>query len=675
MKDHTVFNRFFSAFTIFAFVGAVVFAPIIAPKVQANTQEDLQTMDFGQFTSGFNTWSDMAGIAGACAVGPATTGIVIPAISWMTGAIGDLFSYANLTSSSNIPVDIEKTAVLAAETSAITTLPTAALTLAGVAGGVSLGGGAVSAAASVPTADWTSQAQRAAQMTAQAEYMTHTALMDSAKMAEIQAKSPKEAEMKSGYGFLDCLVYTAGQQMLNQLTNNIVRWIQGGFDGAPSYTLNTHEVFLELADMVAGDFARELRGLALCDFRVNFKNDLANTVELSSKRQYKFAGNAKCPFPETFEINSSDFYRGVNKWSWGAMEYAMQESGNPFGVAMLTGEELAARSSENKDVRKQELSWSNGFTNMVDTANCTYPTVIVRSITGQEGTTLTDGDWAQAVTDETVTKAEVREYQKKYCKTTTPGKQVGDLLSKTTGVDMDRLGMVDNINKIVAALIDQVTKKAAMGIFCAVGGNPDEPGCGSNPLPTEYVTTQEKTAETIAMENAALKPYFDAWQAEITKKRDAERELARLQTELQAAQTNYENTGTLLSVVTDLQLKIEEQQVIITAAPERIATAEAAYDDASLPARSIARQQELQAAQAEVDAATEDVKSAQTASLSAEKAYYAALLTEPDASILAGVKQAMLDAQETLAQKKSILQSANARLYAAQHPAYVAPTQ
>lgn len=659
MKNHTVFNKFLSAVFMVTFVSTVVIAPIGAPRAYAEKKD----ISYEDLTSGMNTWEDIAGIAGACAVGPATTGIVVPAISWMTGAIGNLFSYVS-TDTTNLPADFEKTAA--------TVAAAAATALAG-ATAVAGTGSLLTTVARVPTGNIVMEGMQDLMAADQAA-------QSSLNVMAQQAKIPKEAEAKSSYGFLDCIVYTAGQKMLNQLTDNIVRWIQGGFEGQPSYTVNTHEMFLELADMVAGDFARDLRGLAMCDFRVNFKNDLANTVELSSKRKYKFNGKAKCPFPETFNLNSSDFYKGVNKFSWGAMEYAMQENGNPFGIAMLTGEELAARSSEDKDVRKQELSWSNGFTNMVDTRfeKCNYPenTDLPHLVVLWEAEKASPGTLTPDEKDELggITQATVSAWQKKYCPTTTPGKQIGDLLSKTTGVDMDRLGMVDNINKIVAALIDQVTKKAAMGIFCAIDGESDEgqPGCGKNPLPTQYVTVEDKTTETIAMENAALKPYFDAWQAEIKKEKDAKANLAKWEEQLLAAEMAI---PVVQSDIDDLNALIAGEQAIIDAAPFKIAYAQAAYDAASSPERSVARQQELQAAQAEVDTATEAKKTAEYNAMIAEKNYYAALMTEVDAGVIADKKQAMNDANAVLAQAKATLSLANDRLYAAQHPAYVPPTE
>lgn len=642
---------------IFTSVAAIafVFVSVVPTRALAIETGAGSPFDIESAVEGMSDIGALAGIVTTCVAAYYLSPTI--GVSTAAGGVGNLSSYLNITSA-NGPVWLEKSAAATALTAA-GFLGGSAVAVDGILAGEGLGGVA-NAVASVPTSDKVAEVGIGAALAAQSAQMLDQAAQSALKVAEVQAKSPKEAENIASKGILDCLVYQAGQNMLNQLTESTVTWIKGGFHGSPSFTVDTHKTFIDLADMVAGDLARELRGVAMCDFRVNFKNDLANTVELSAKRQYKFAGKTKCPFPETFNINSSDFYKGVNKFSWGAMEYAMQDSGNPFGIAMLTGEELAARSSEKKEVRQQELAWSNGFTNIVDTENCTYPPHIEAEINNVGGI-----DQATGATIEGISPAQLREYQKTYCKTTTPGKMLGDKLSEATGVDMQRLGLVDNVNKIVGALISAVTTKAAEGIFEAVSGQDIE-------IPTEYITAREKTAETIAMENAALKPYYDAWQAEIKRDKDAQTELVRLQAELADAQANYGATGTRLSDITDLQLKIEEQEAIIQAAPEKIAAAKAAYDDAASPERSLLRQRELQAAQAKVDTAKSAVQTAENTAIRAQEAYYKALMTE---ALTDGDKFAMDEANAALAAAQAELQIANDRLYTAQHPAYSPPAE
>lgn len=655
-------HTFLTFITLLSFTVVSVVVPLHARAVDTGAGSKA-SFDIENSLSGMSSEQDIAAIALTCLAGPVIADTVVGAVSSVTGGISNLFSPEGITAASdgaNVVADVEVTA----ETTA-----TAAATAAETAATVETGAAAASAVV-VPTSNPVLQAAHAAQLVNDA---AQTTLITASTAAQL----PKEQQAKMDNGIMDCIVYDAGQKMLTQLTNNTVSWIQGGFHGSPSFTINTHEVFLDLADMVAGDLARELRGIAMCNFSVNFKNDLSNIVELSGKKNYRFAAKTKCPFPETLNLNSSDFYKGVNQFSWGSMEYAMQESGNPFGVALLTGEELARRSSEKEDVRKQELAWSSGFTNIVDTDNCHYPLGPhgYQTFTGlnSENTTITQYEWDDAVKEGRVTTAQVREYQKTYCKTTTPGKMLGDKLTEATGVDMQRLGMIDNINKIVGVLISQVTKQAATGIFCAVGGDPDEPGCGNNPLPTDYVTVQERSAQTIDMENAAVKPYYDAWQAEVQKEEDAQTELARL--------IDQRSHTIDIDTVATLNAQIEAQQAIIAAAPDKIATAKVAYDDAGSAERSIDRQKELVDALTEYDAARIVLQTAELDLANAQREYNNYLsgsiaggtYIPPDAVTLESYKQDVKYADDAYREAKINFDSASNRRYVAEHPAYVAP--
>ncbi len=250
---------------------------------------------------------------------------------------------------------------------------------------------------------------------------------------------------------LDALAYQAGQLILDQLTENTINWIKGGFNGSPSFNVDAGKLLNDLIDAVAGDLANQIRGLAMCDFMGNFQFDLANHIALSSRSDYrnKFKAQARCPFPPNF--NLTQFTNDFSKGGWTAFENSLYDSGNTFGMSILAGEELALRRAEQIAKQQQKLTQSGGFLDFVDTNNCPemekYPE-LQKMMAGPD-----------------FPPAAKKAYQKAYCKTTTPGKVVGDALGKTLGVDMDRIGFVDNINKIIGAIIRQIASQAMTGIF------------------------------------------------------------------------------------------------------------------------------------------------------------------------------------------------------------------
>lgn len=264
--------------------------------------------------------------------------------------------------------------------------------------------------------------------------------------------------------WLDMLVYQAAQLMLNQITENIVTWIQNGFEGDPSFAVDPKRLFNDLADMVAGDLAAQIRGLAVCDFDVNFKLNLMNSLLLTQDQDSKFSRKVVCPF-DTIDVSSCDsngqncktispakraeaFSQKFTNGLWGAYEASLRDGGNKFGVALTTKREVDRRTAESQKIQGDKLTQSGGFLDVLNLSSCEYP--------GEVQERLDSGE---------VNSGEKQALQRTWCKTGTPGSIVGSQLQKTTGIDMDRLGFADNLNKIATAFIQQLAKTAIEGIY------------------------------------------------------------------------------------------------------------------------------------------------------------------------------------------------------------------
>lgn len=257
----------------------------------------------------------------------------------------------------------------------------------------------------------------------------------------------------AGKPFFDCVAYKTGQYLLDNFTNQTVNWIKGGMNGSPHYAVDPQQMEKDLLNSVAGNFIREIDGIAMCDFDTLFKNDLKRWVVLGqSDPALRFQQAVRCPFNS---INASDFYRGVQKFSWEYFETALNDRGNPFGVAVVTSNELTALQKVQKDFSERMLNWDSGFLSVVDTSDCpTMPAdvkAIIASGTDWDGNPLPDG--------------QVQALQRQYCKKVTPGKLIESQLSKSTGVAFDRLCLADNLTKIVSALVTKLSNDAIQGVF------------------------------------------------------------------------------------------------------------------------------------------------------------------------------------------------------------------
>lgn len=285
-----------------------------------------------------------------------------------------------------------------------------------------------------------------------------------------------------GKDALEAIGFTVGKKIVDQLTQNTIGWIKGGFHGDASFAVDLNAIALETADSIAGGMVLSLRNISVCEFSATYKDDLVNSVDLSSKkRPYIYNQKATCPFKESYDFKASDFYGATsqtivqgsgmvtkNLFDWDKFSLALNDGGNPYGLQLITAQEQADREAEAMATKDKKLSWSNGFTDILDTDDCNYPpgtfyTADDFSVGGTGSMTQADADRK----NEEMMKdpARVKALQKAHCKTTTPGAIVSDQLTKTLGLNMDRLGLSDNLNKIFATLIDTLTQKTIRGVF------------------------------------------------------------------------------------------------------------------------------------------------------------------------------------------------------------------
>ncbi len=408
--------------------------------------------------------ADIAGIAAVCALAPVSKVAITFVSEAITGVLADLFAWLPTSigaGASQVKQTVAVTKQLAAMAGQVVAT-SAAAAAALVADAAVITSAELAATISVPVADPSATAATAAAAAAVAAVslgQEWKSLQDWGEslqaIALAKEKLIKDNTEANNSNLADCIIYGAGQLMLNQLTDNIISWIQGGFNGSPSFAIDTHALFLDLADSVAGDLAAEIRGIMSCNFTPTWNNDLANSVDNSSRKYARNRFTTACPFDLNF--TASTFFDGAqNAFLRGggmkSFEASLDDLGNPFGLRIVVSKELQTRQDETRRIQEQKLSWSNGFIDLVDTNNCNYPASVAAGMK----------DFPPEA---------VKIYQRTYCQTTTPGKIIEGQLTKVTGLDMDRLGVSDSLNKIVSAFMKQITKQVKSGIFNAIASS------------------------------------------------------------------------------------------------------------------------------------------------------------------------------------------------------------
>lgn len=254
--------------------------------------------------------------------------------------------------------------------------------------------------------------------------------------------------------YFDEVAYITGQCALEQLTNNTIKWIQGGFHGSPSFAIKPDRLFLDLQNVVARELAQQVisADVDLTEFVPGFRNRLSNSIQLSTRVDYrgKFATELQTTFP--VGVDPLLFYNDFNQGGWEAYAASLRDNNNPFGVILMTDRELAARQMYSQNIQQQQLAWSKGFIDLVDLDACDYGSAYVLDDSGQPDPAEYDS-------------AEIATIQKANCGITTPGNIISDQLSKTLDTDMDRLGFADDMNKIITALISKLVQDTVRHVF------------------------------------------------------------------------------------------------------------------------------------------------------------------------------------------------------------------
>jgi hypothetical protein len=233
---------------------------------------------------------------------------------------------------------------------------------------------------------------------------------------------------------------------LNLLVNDIVSWINSGFQGQPAFMSDPGDYFLNIADSIAGDFIESIPELEfLCD---PFKLEL----DASLLYQYQDSGfqfRSACRLTEVLNNienftafvgdsstgQSADFLAGG--WS-GWISLANQNQYSSFIEAKA---ELSARIAGRKNIELLQLEWGSGFLSFQE---CINP--------------------PGAKLHECIEKGPIK----------TPGAIIEEGLGKALGTSIDDLQLADGFDRILNALMNQLIV-TALGASGLSGYNPPPP--------------------------------------------------------------------------------------------------------------------------------------------------------------------------------------------------------
>lgn len=232
---------------------------------------------------------------------------------------------------------------------------------------------------------------------------------------------------------LDGIAWELANVALEQMTEDIVTWINSGFNGSPAFIQDPGRFFTGIADDVAGRFLEEIGGGFLCS---PFAADIQFTLEIG---YYQAGGRSdlsdrySCSLTDAIG-NVEDFLN--NDLSQGGLQQffnvSVRPENNPYQLSIGLEQELQGRIFGELQGERDLLDWNGGF---LSRRECL------------------DGEEEPYCTGDVLT----------------PGDTIQNQLNESLGIGRDRLLVADDINEIIGALMNQLVSQVLGGAQGLIG--------------------------------------------------------------------------------------------------------------------------------------------------------------------------------------------------------------
>jgi hypothetical protein len=158
----------------------------------------------------------------------------------------------------------------------------------------------------------------------------------------------------------DCIEHgialAIAKKLLAAMTDSIVQWINGGFNGQPTFLANPSGFFADQADQIAGELIVD-QGLGfLCSpFQLQVRIALALDYETS------YSERSKCTLSQVVN-NVEGAYKDFAEAGWsGWFSITQNSNNNAIGSYLGAKAQLDARISSSRSLQLMEVNWGGGF--------------------------------------------------------------------------------------------------------------------------------------------------------------------------------------------------------------------------------------------------------------------------------------------------------------------------
>lgn len=223
------------------------------------------------------------------------------------------------------------------------------------------------------------------------------------------------------------------KRILDVMVDQTVSWIQG--NGKPQFVTDYKAFLQNTQNVVIGDIVQEIGLGRICE---PFKFQLQVLVA----QPRPFSTRAACTLSDIVG-NINDFYNNFADGGWIAYNEALKPQNNIYGAFLLAEEEKGSRLAAELDAAANEVAAGGGF---LSQKRCLFWSRLEEH--GGKTTTVSVPDNGKNQPPDNngweCTQAEI----------ITPGKTIGDTVSKAIGSDFDYIINAEDIGAYVSAIAD-----------------------------------------------------------------------------------------------------------------------------------------------------------------------------------------------------------------------------
>ncbi len=258
---------------------------------------------------------------------------------------------------------------------------------------------------------------------------------------------------------------TLAKNLILQLTEATVNWINSGFQGNPAFVADPADFLAQTADQTVGQFLMESSDLRfLCaPFQAQVK------IALGLGYSQPFYKSISCTLTGAITNVQNAVNSFTSAGGWQNWIQITQPQNNPVGAFLLAKSELDSQIEGRKAAASAELNFGQGALSYKDCTDTTYDTtgnvVSTKRYSGSNFFSATASGSGRG-TNQTV---------KTSCKVTTPGKVVVDMLGFKATSDLRQLeleaALGNGIDTVLSSLANALLTKGLQAIQNGILGD------------------------------------------------------------------------------------------------------------------------------------------------------------------------------------------------------------